>query len=297
MLRITHCNNIAGVGSTLVKYQKRLGAQSQLIVKVRHPNQYEYEITRDVHSGMLSLLTRDVIHYHYSTWYTSMFKIPNFDARLLRLLDKKIIMHYHGDDIRRGKQISVEFSHTFVSTPDLLEYSPESEWLPNPVDLEAFPHSEREPTRFHRVGYYDPPPESGYVPTRDIEAAVADLRNDGFAVETVPARGLLHNEMPRYYSSVTVWIDKLQAGAYSLMACEAAATGIPVIASTSRMRRYLNEHPFYEFSGDLRKDLRYLLEHDRERRRLAERGREYVQTRHDASRIAKRTLEVYKSIN
>jgi len=294
--RIAHCNNIAGVGSTLVKYQKRLGVQSQLFVKVRHPNQYECETIRGVHSGMLSLLTQDVVHYHYSTWYTSMFKIPNFDARLLRRLGKKVIMHYHGDDLRKGKQILVEFSHTFVSTPDLLEYSPGSEWLPNPVDLEMFDHPERGPAEVHRVGYYDPPPESGYVPTREIEAAVTHLQKEGFAVEAAPARRLWHNQMPSYYDSITIWVDKLEAGAYSLMACEAAASGLPVIASTSRVSSYLDQRPFYEFSGDLGTDIRYLLEHDRERRRVAEKGGEFVRSHHEASRIAQRTLDVYKAI-
>lgn len=296
MLRVTHCNNLAGVSSTLVKYQRRLGVQSQLIVKVKHPNKYELETVRGLYGGLLSLAADDVIHYHYSTWYTSMLNIPNFDARLLRRLGKRIVMHYHGDDLRKGKRIPIQFSHTFVSTPDLLDYSPDSEWLPNPVDLEMFTPLEGQTTGVYRVGYYDPPPWSGYVDTQKIEFAIQSLRREGFRVEGAPAKGIPHHGMPAYYHSITIWVDKLEAGAYSLMACEAATSGIPVIASTSNVAAYIGQEPFYEFSDNVTEDLRYMLEDEVERRRIAQRGRDYVEARHEASRVAERTVKVYSSI-
>jgi len=81
------------------------------------------------------------------------------------------------------------------------------------------------------------------------------------------------------------------------MACEAGACGLPVIAlSTHNIRAHIGNEPFFEYSGDLRKDLRYLLENDSKRMKVADKGRRYVQEHQGALNVAKRTSEVYRSI-
>jgi glycosyltransferase involved in cell wall biosynthesis len=295
-----HCHNIAGVASTLVKYQKRLGIEASLIVRRRHSFGFTETPSRRL-GGLLTLARADVIHYHSNSWIgrLPLVGIRNPDARLFSQTGKPLVAHFHGDDLRL-KLVTLNFKpdHVFVSTPDLLEYSSGSEWLPNPVDCEIFRSTERERDSTSRIGYYSPPPGTdAYVPTaEEIGRAISKLRDSGFHVEAAPAANIPYDHMPEYYQSLTVWVDKLKGGFYSLMACEAACSGLPVIASTAKVKQHVGGEVFYEFTGNLAEDLQYILQDDAERLKIANRGREYVEAKHEASKVARRTIEIYQSI-
>lgn len=298
-MKVVHCHNIAGVPSSLVKYQRRSGIDASLVVRHRHDFGFPEELP-GICGGLLTLLSADLIHYHSTSWIEGpLLGIRNPDARALSLLGKHLILHYHGDDLRtKPSRVSFEADHVFVSTPDLLEYESGAEWLPNPVDLELFSPSSPHPTvtDSFKIGYYKPRWTGTYVPVQEIEQVIEKLKGEGFQVEGVPANAIRYDMMPMFYRSLTLLIDKLQGGFYGLMACEAAACGIPVVASTAKVRSHLDAEPFFEFSGDLAEDLRYLLEDEEERKRIAERGRNYVENRHAASRIAERTIDIYRSL-
>jgi glycosyltransferase involved in cell wall biosynthesis len=174
-----------------------------------------------------------------------------------------------------------------------LRYVKEGEWLPNPIDLEVFTPSASEVGSVYKVGYYEPPRGDEYVPKRAIENAVDTLREEGINVETAPARNLPYEKMPKYYQALTVWVDKLYGGFYGRMACEAAASGKCVIASTNNIQPYIHEKPFFEFTGNIIDDIRFLLENSEERVKSAQKGRRFVQTRHDPMECAQKTIEIY----
>jgi hypothetical protein len=297
-VKVIHCHNIAGVPSTLVKYQQRFGVDAALIVRRKHGFGFpENQLGRL--GGAKALIGADVIHYHSTSWVEGpVVGIRNPDAKLLSLLGKPIVVHFHGSDLRECvPRSTLRSDHMLVSTPDLLEYVPEAEWLPNPVDLEFYsPSQTKDTNKVHRVGYYAPAWKGTYVPVMEIERAVATLQKDGIPVEAAPARALQYDQMPDYYRSLSILVDKLEGGFYGLMGCEAAASGIAVIASTSKMMSHLDVEPFYEFTGSLVEDLRYLLQDDAERVRIAKRGRDYVEAKHEASKVARRTIEIYQSI-
>lgn len=298
-MKVVHCHNIAGVASTLMKYQRRLGIDASVIVRHRHPFGFDEKAFGRI-EGLLALTQADVAHYHWTSWVEKLpvLGVRNPDARLLSSLAKPIVSHFHGDDLRKGL-VKIQFkpNHTFVSTPDLLAYAPFGEWLPNPIDCEIFTAVGSESPPDIRIGYYDPPGGGVYVPTEIITLAIAKLRKEGWKVEAAPATNIPRVNMPEYYHSLTIWIDKLEGGFYGMMACEAAACGLPVIASTTKVTRYMDEPVFYEFNGNLAEDLRYMLENPEERNKIAQTGRAYVHKRHEASIIAKRTDEIYNSIS
>jgi hypothetical protein len=76
----------------------------------------------------------DIIHIHGDKNTIPHIKEANPKA--------KIIMHYHGDDLRLHKSRFVKYEKdvdmTLVSTKDLLDYGDNYTWLPNPVDTELF---------------------------------------------------------------------------------------------------------------------------------------------------------------
>jgi hypothetical protein len=294
-LKVIHCHNIAGVATTLAKYQRRLGIDAQVIARRRHPFGFEEKQMGRL-SGLLYLSSADVIHYHWTSWFEQLpgIGLRNPDARLFRALRKRIVLHYHGDDLRQHlARNRIKADRTLVSTPDLLPYVKDAEWLPNPVDLEVFTPSVGNDDSTYKIGYYDPPHRDQYVPKGTIENAVETLRKEGMSVETAPASNLPYEKMPEYYRTLTIWVDKLHGGFYGRMACEAAASGKCVIASTDNIQPYINEKPFFEFTGNIFDDIRFLLENPPERIKSAQKGRSFVQTRHDPIQCAKKTIEVY----
>jgi glycosyltransferase involved in cell wall biosynthesis len=294
-LKVIHCHNIAGVATTLAKYQRRLGVDAEVIAKRKHPFGFEEKVMGNL-SGFLYLTSADVIHYHWTSWFEQLpgIGVRNPDARLFSALGKRIVLHYHGDDLRRHLVHNrIKAYRTLVSTPDLLRYLKDAEWLPNPVDLELFTPSGDNGGSVYKVGYYDPPQRDEYVPKGAIEDAVKTLRKEGLSVETAPARSLSYDKMSEYYHTLTIWVDKLYGGFYGLMACEAAASGKCVIASTNNIQPYIHEKPFFEFTGNLVDDIRFLLENSEERLKSAQKGRGFVQTRHDPLQCAQKTIDIY----
>jgi glycosyltransferase involved in cell wall biosynthesis len=297
-LKVVHCHNIAGVATTLAEFQRRLGVDASVIVRRRHAFGFDEKRCGRL-EGLLATARADVVHYHWTSWLQRLpvFGVRNPDARLLGSLGKPIVAHFHGDDLRKNlARIRFKPDHTFVSTPDLLVYAPDAEWLPNPIDCETFTPLKSGAPATIRVGYYDPPGAGVYVPTEMITRAIAEVRKAGWKVEAAPAINVPRAQMLEYYRSLTIWIDKLDGGFYGIMACEAAASGLPVIASTKKISQYVSERVFYEFSGNLVEDLKYLLENEQERSKIAQSARAYVQNHHNPTLVANRTLEVYKSI-
>lgn len=80
----------------------------------------------------------DLLHFHYSSGLPFGLDFP-----LWRLLNKKVVMHHHGTDIRhKGEHwlYARLAQRIFVFTPDLLERSRDAIWVSNPRDLEMYPY-------------------------------------------------------------------------------------------------------------------------------------------------------------
>lgn len=91
----------------------------------------------------------DIIHGHYAL---NRNTIRAF--RLARKYDKPFILHCHGSDLRLltgtgrkglpfhyrviSQHIRKRSKKILLSTPDLEEFEPKGQYIPNPVDLEAF---------------------------------------------------------------------------------------------------------------------------------------------------------------
>ena len=93
----------------------------------------------------------NAFHFHAHSLHPT-----SFDLIFWKLLGKKIIMHYHGSEIRNKKQKVFQryFADIYiVSTPDLLAFVPNSIWLPNPIDTRKFPLVEPN-LKNHKLRYF-----------------------------------------------------------------------------------------------------------------------------------------------
>lgn len=175
-MKILHINDQAGVACILAKFQEKQGVKSKVIaiadkygIKDYYKNNVILVEKENFYNACLNQAdSYDIVHLH------------SVDALVYKLRrkygkKKKIILHYHGTDLRgnykksitlesRLKRFGVRIKNklwllrngytgslqgtmqhladlVLVSTPDLLKFANNSCYLPNPVDTELFNES------------------------------------------------------------------------------------------------------------------------------------------------------------
>ena len=132
-MKILHVHNIAHIPPLIVQELEKRGLDADFVEDVR----------------TVDLRNYDIVHGHYAV---NRATIRAF--RGARKLGIPFILHCHGSDLRRvspqgrkklggfygaiSSHLRKRASHIFLSTPDLIEYEPKGEYVPNPVDMEAF---------------------------------------------------------------------------------------------------------------------------------------------------------------
>lgn len=298
-MKVLHCPEIVGGNAQqLAKVEREFGLNSKSIAFKQ--TQYAYpvdEILLQKNSGRLKLeLARwkllykafffDVIHYNFGQSIMPMgihFKdkiiasyplfirifihgythfVEMLDVRLLKFLNKKIVVTYQGDDIRRGDYCRNNFDITFATyvsdnyytissdltkkrkvakfnkyadqvyalNPDLLYLlDSRAKFLPySHINLDDWKISTATPNKIPVVLHA--PSNRNVKGTKFILDAVQNLRNKGLLFEFVLIEGMSNAEARRHYSRVDILVDQLLAGWYGGLAVELMALGKPVIA-------------------------------------------------------------------
>lgn len=176
-MRILHVWDQAGVAFVLAKYQKSRGYDSKAIMIREYDkygigkfyNEYIIDTIKDdfIQRSLCEARSADILHIHSRADMVSMFRKKFGNS-------KKIILQYHGSDVRGIKKqklphrsklsdLAVRGIFTYrkirdiilrvhlnaqrmadaviVSTPDLLPLVNNAIYVPNPVDIEHFkPH-------------------------------------------------------------------------------------------------------------------------------------------------------------
>ena len=241
----------------------------------------------------------DIYHRHFGR-----SRLPfNVDVPFLRWSGKRIIAHYHGDDIRgkRENAFMKGFAHSkLVSTPDLLTYVPEAVWIPNPMDMSIYETYAQEPGASERgpVHIVHAPTASEAKGTRYVLEAIEGLRHQGYEIRLSLIEHAPHSEVLQALSGADIVVDQiaLQAGWYGVFACEAMAYKKPVCVyiQDDLEQKYLPSRPVMNINPSNMTDrLRSLIEDRELRLDLAQRGYDYVKEVHDAVKVTKKVLEFY----
>ena len=322
MNSILHIGNIAGVPQELARAQRKLGFKSDVLSFDQHPFGYEidlYHPTKLPYSlislryvgasirsleKMFSLLKNsteyDIFHFHFSSTLPFGVDIP-----IWKMLKKKIIIHHHGSDIRyKGEmQMYSKFADKiFVSTPDLLEWSPNAAWLPNPISLDKFSYAGVEhKDKSEGINVIHAPSNRTIKGTEYVIKAVTKLKNEGYKINLILVENMSYSNAIEYYKKADIVIDWINPtfGIYGMVSIENMALGNPVICNVKQkfIDMYFKDLPiFNSLPLSLAEDLRILIEDSNLRKKLGENGRKYVEQMHDADKIAKQLIELYKSI-
>ena len=299
---IIHVGSIAGVPQELSKAQRRLGLKSDVITFQNHPFKYDVDISRPTRLPVpLKYLERiqyffkvvknyDVLHFHWSSLIPFGWDIP-----LWRRKEKCIIVHHHGDDIRRkgeGWFYKKFADQILVSTPDLLDWSPDAVWVPNPIDLQRYQYLDSE-KHTGNTKILHAPSDRGIKGTKYVIKAVEDLREEGYDVELVLVENMSHEKAVECYKSSDIVVDQLLAGWYGVFAIECMAMGKPVcVYIKEELESYLHSNPLVNTSpARLKEDLRILLEDEKLRSKIGREARRFVEVTHDSNKISRYLID------
>ncbi len=334
-LRILHApRNVAGQAGDVVAALRRLGQDAELWETA--PDRFGRPADRilaidPLHpratlDAILEVADRfDVIHFHYGRTLVPREGAlpPYWDLPVLRGLGKRLFFTFHGSDIRidsihreanpwsdqfawsaapdddrttKAVQVMRTYAERlFVVSVNYLAFVPDAEYLPRVIDLARWPV--REPRTATRPLVVHAPTSRTTKGTDVVLAALDDLAAEGIAFDLRLLEGVPHDEVREALARADILVDNVIAGSYGIVALEAMASGVAVVANMSpAVREAHPDTPVVNADPTTIRDvLRRLLTDTAERRRIAALGRPWVARVHDADIVAARLLDAYRA--
>lgn len=262
----------------------------------------------------------DVFHFHFGR---TLVPPHNPDLPLYHALGRKVVYHYHGCDIRnrshmlsthvrttctdcdpfclprRQKRILAESERhvdaEIVSTPDLLESAPRAQQIHVAAWLADYPWT---PARDVPRLVLHAPTNRLIKGTRHVEAAYERLRPRYPSVEFRIVEKLDWRELRTAMGECDLFVDQTNMGWYGMVSVEAMAMGRPSLAwIRDDFEPRLRDCPVVRTSEQsLADDIAALLDDAPRRKALGEAGRVYTEREHDAHVIARRLVDLYRSL-
>lgn len=317
---ILHIGSIAGVPQELSSAQIKLGQKSDVLSfefnDYGYPTDFHHPIKLDYTSRFsiyllnpLNLLQKmplllriskdyDLLHFHYSSGLPLGLDFP-----LWRALHKKVVMHYHGTDLRRKGEpwFRSRFAQrTFVSTPDLLEWSKNASWIPNPLNIERYPFvgvRNRPANENDSIKILHAPSRRRFKGTDHLLRAIKKLKNDGYKIDLILVENTPHEKAIKYYKQADIVVDQLIIGWYGMLAQECMALGKPVcVYLREDLEEYVRSRsqPMLNTTiENLIDNLKLLIEDSNLRDDLGRKGRSYVKDVHSSDKIAVQMKDLY----
>lgn len=310
-MRIAHINNIANVAWRLAEAQRRLGHEATVFSLQDTPFGFPSDVRMSGAQGPLSwnalMLSKwrtfakyDVLHVHGGIWRSQLF-YPLFKRRFRW---KTLAVHFHGSETRGGRGLHhlAASDLQFHSTPDLQALLPNSEWIPNPIDLPSLPSPPN--NLLPRFGHFASSPTlkgTGQV-IETFRKAFGPLTTEtrgsnsvfrGELAELWVVSGEPHVSALRIMQGCDAVIDQISSyGIYGMVAVEAMAYGKPVL-STFRADWFPGCPIIPLGSGSDFERLRELASDASLRKSFGQKGRVYVGGVHESGHVAQRILRAY----
>jgi glycosyltransferase involved in cell wall biosynthesis len=177
-----------------------------------------------------------------------------------------------------GQRLADFDGKMFVTTPDLLEYVPNADWLPAVVDLKIwYPGTSR--TDDGPLVVVHIPSSERLKGTDYVDAVCQEMADEG-TIEYNRLSGISPSEVPRHIRAADIVVDGIVLGAYGVMSLQAMASGAIAVADTSLIGEL--ETPIVSAQPDtLRHVILELSENKEQLGQRREAGREFVTRYHD----------------
>jgi hypothetical protein len=268
----------------------------------------------------------EVIHSHNMVFLTER----GWEDRWLKKMGRSIVVNYRGCDIRDRKinrQLQPEYDICedcdydgicekeylgkkrlraekigdafLVTTPDLLDFSPQAVYLPffAPENHTETPNQEQNPREEIKILHVTNHP--GIEGTKEIEKVIGKLMELGYGVNLVVLNGISHERVLMELSTADLSIGKMKMGYYANFQIESMLMGVPAI--TYVRPEYIDGN--LGKSGFIFTDLKGLEDTIKEyldnpwkleqKKRIA---RESILKLHDNRRIANQLISIYDEV-
>lgn len=323
---------VAGQISVLSKTLRSLGVRATSLTFIS--NRFGYQVDRNVDIGRYPVLLQSLIKRILLVFFILKFDIFHFQAGRSLLLDnsdlpilkffrKKVLMHFHGSEIRNPdyvatlgdgrrnlppittvKQVSqLRFLRNYVdkfivATPDLLDLVPGAFYLPNSVGEGWFSYKKPKKSGDGFVILHAPS-NRGLKGTNYVINACENLKKRDYKIKLILVENIPNNEVKKLYSQADVVVDQLLIGWYGVLAIENMAMGNPVIAyiDPKLRRKYAPDLPIIQSSRDnIEAVLERLIKNRGQLAKIGSASREYARRNHHPKANAKKLIDLYKSI-
>ena len=135
------------------------------------------------------------------------------------------------DKVQKNLEVMDELDlPEFVSTPDLLQFRPDAQWLPLVIDPDIW--LEPEPTRLTNeklVVAHVPGGQPAFKGTPSITPALQRLHDESL-IEYVELRDVPFAEMPKRLAEADIVVNQVDMGLYAAVAVEAMLSGRVVVS-------------------------------------------------------------------
>lgn len=305
MMKVLHVANTVTNIYTLAVAQRKLGLEVDVLSFLHNSRNNTLDIYRPTKlppvfqslektPQLIKIAQKyDIIHFHDVSGCTYLLDFP-----IYKKMNKKIVMHHRGGQLRHSKNeyfMSRFADYLFVSTPDLLEYSPDAEWLPNPINLENFSWNSIKPDKEQLTVVHPPTSmrQGRHKGTDYIIKTMEEVQKECPDIIFKLVLNKTHQEALEIYKEADIIVDQLLYGFYGMVTIEAMALGKPVVCYVDE--KY-GDIPVCNATVDTFKERLQQLAGDYSFRSLLSRkGRKYIEKVHDSMNVARRTIEVYES--
>lgn len=311
----------AGVAATAycAPHPFAYGAGPDAVPAVGSPARYLAQTARLV-------AAHDIVHFHFASSFLNE-KRRFADAHLIRRLGRRVLVTFHGSEIRRPSVESARNPH-YVRFPGDHDARAElrlRRWaaitsghviLLDPSLVEHvrpfFDHIHRHRLAVDTARFPPQPPDGGgarrrprlvHSPTRRegkgtpfVRAAVQELRGRGLDFEYDEVFGVPQPEALERYARADLVVDQLCVGASGVFALEAMSLAKPVIAHVLDIVRERQPEDFPVIQADpttLADVLDEWLADPARRRAHGLRSRAYVEREHDITVAGRALAEIY----
>mgnify|MGYP001162535146 FL=1 len=238
----------------------------------------------------------DVVHFESG----SDFLKNEFFVKKLKSRDKKIICHYHGEDLRtRGVMPTIDALSdlNLTNEVDLLDKHPKIKYLFLPYETSVF----KKRTLSKKVLRVSHAPTNRFYKGSDyIIKTCKKLENENL-INFDLIEDVTHEEAIKRKKKCDIFIDQIgdKGGwGYGMNSVESLSMGICTLTQINKKyQSFIPDNPFININkNNLEKLLRELIENRKKLSLISNKSKKWVEKNHDIKMVSKTLYEYYKSI-
>jgi glycosyltransferase involved in cell wall biosynthesis len=266
-------------------------------------------------------ILHQILSHDFFIFEGSPFTFHLYEVPFMKLLRRKFIIRFHGCDVRYregGLQLGIAVCETcdqqcepwkpsrtarlvkeaaacIVTTPDLLGFLPSAVFIPQAVNVpETWAERPDQYARSLRLRVIHAPSIRSRKGT-DVVLQVLEKLSKTLPIDIVLLEHVPHSTVLSELDTADLVIDQLRVGWYGVLACEAMARGVPVIAylRPEWVAKYQPDCPIVcADDASLEETVRALLTDSQRMKRIATQSRMFAKAVHSPEAVAEGILSV-----